>query len=516
MKLSGCASPRQAVRAANRLRCFTHRGTTRLAVLVLVVATGILAAPRSAVAASSKRPNILFLFSDDQRADTIGAWGNRHIRTPNLDKLVQAGFSFRANYCFGSNSGAVCVPSRAMVNTGRNWFHVDARMSNAKLLPELLREHGYTTFGTGKWHNGPASFLRGFERANNVFFGGMSDHTAVTIKDLSPEGKLINERIGARFSSELFADAAIEFLRSYREDKPFYAYVAFTAPHDPRQPPLKYRQLYYDQRPPLPANFLPQHPFNNGHMAGGRDENLGAWPRTREMVSDQLAEYYGLITHMDEQIGRILAALEGSPHADNTYIIFASDHGLGMGSHGLLGKQSVYEHSMKCPLILVGPGIPAGRGSDAFTYLYDIFPTVCALTGVTPPGGLDGFDLSPIWRGQQSHVRDSVFLPFQKIMRAVRDRRWKLIRYPQINYVQLFDLENDPHEMHNLAGDPQHAQQVKRLTALMKQWQAKAGDDQALTTDNPKPKEIDLTGRPRKSDRWQPKWIREKYFKGAS
>ena len=179
----------------------------------------------------------------------------------------------------------------------------------------------------------------------------------------------------------MFADAATEFLQNHDGKKPFFAYVAFTAPHDPRQPPPSYRERYYRNLPPAPANFLPQLPFDNGMMRGGRDENLAAWPRTEAVIRDQLAEYYGLITHMDEQIGRILAALEKSGQADNTIIIFAADNGLALGSHGLLGKQSVFEHSMRTPLIIAGPGIPRGKSTRAFTYLLDLFPTLCDVTG---------------------------------------------------------------------------------------------------------------------------------------
>ncbi|MCJ7505572.1 sulfatase-like hydrolase/transferase [Candidatus Bathyarchaeota archaeon] len=456
--------------------------------------------------------NVLFLYSDDQRADTIGAWGNPHIRTPNLDRLVSEGFSFKRNYCFGGNSGAVCVPSRAMVNSGRTWFSVDNKMSNAKILPELLRENGYVTFATGKWHNGEASWMRGFMLGKSLYFGGMADHTQVPIQDLGPDGKLTEKRTGEKFSSELFADAVIGFLKDRKGEKPFYAYVPFTAPHDPRQPPVPYREMYSKKRPPLPTNYLPQHPFDNGHCAGGRDENLAAWPRTKEVISDQLCEYYGLITHMDEQIGRILQALDDTGLADNTLLIFASDQGLAVGSHGLLGKQSVYEHSMRSPLIFRGPAVPKGRSSQAFSYLFDIFPTVCEVLGVAPPPGVEGLSLAPIWQGKKRKVRDSIFLPFQKIQRAIRDERWKLIRYPQINHTQLFDLENDPDEVHDLAGNPENKATIERLLALMKQWQAKVGDTLPLTSDKPKPKEIDLTGRKRASDKWQPEWIRKKYF----
>ncbi len=346
--------------------------------------TALLAALASVAAAN--RPNILFLFADDQRADTIGAWGNPHIQTPHLDRLAAAGFSFRGNYCFGGNSGAVCVPSRAMLLSGKTWFHVNtATLEGTKLLPELFGEHGYVTFGTGKWHNGQASWLRAFQQGQAVMFGGMSDHTKVPIRDLGTDGKLTAERLGQKFSSELFADAAIRFLKRHRGPQPFFLYVAFTAPHDPRMPPLTFREAYYRNRPPLPANFLPQLPFDNGMMAGGRDENLAAWPRTEAVIRNQLAEYYGLITHLDEQIGRLLAALKRSGQAEDTLILYAADNGLALGSHGLLGKQSVFEHSMRVPLIIAGPGIPAGRSTEAFTYLFDLFPTLCDVIGLPRP-----------------------------------------------------------------------------------------------------------------------------------
>ena len=460
---------------------------------------------------SPRPPNILFLFADDQRADTIGAWGNQHIRTPHLDSLVERGFSFVSNYNLGANGGAVCVPSRAMVNSGLAYFRVQNDLSGAKLLPELLRENGYTTFATGKWHNQEASWLRGFQQGKNIFFGGMSDHTQVPLVDLSPEGELVNERPGDKFSSEMFADAAIEFIESYEEDEPFYAYVAFTAPHDPRQPPLEFREMYYNSRPPLPGNFMPQHPFQLGNWLTIRDEVLAGWPRTEEIIRDQLAEYYGLITHLDTQIGRVLETLRNSAYGENTIVIYAADHGLAVGSHGLLGKQSVYEHSQKCPLIFTGPGIPNGK-TAALTYLLDIFPTVTSLVGLDTPENLDGEDLSALWKGEEAAVRDSLFLAFTDQMRSVRDDRYKLICYPQINYRQLFSLEHDPDELENLVDEPGQSERVERMTALLQEWQAKLGDTQPLEVEEPMPMHVDLTGHEREPDRWQPEWIVEKYF----
>jgi arylsulfatase A-like enzyme len=348
-------------------------------------------------------------------------------------------------------------------------------------------------------------------------FGGMSDHEKVPVRDLGPDGKLTEQRIGEKFSTELFADAAIRFLEQHDPAagaKPFFCYVAFTAPHDPRQPPPGF-PADYTSRPPLPQNFLPQLPFDNGAMTGGRDENLGAWPRTEAMIRDQLAEYYAMVEHMDAQIGRILAVLKTRGLAENTIIVYAADNGLALGSHGLLGKQNVFEHSMLTPLILVGPGVPKGKSTAAFTYLFDLFPTLCELAGVPAPTGVFGESLRPLWDGSKSSLRDTVFLPYIQIQRAVRDERWKLIRYPKLGFSQLFDLQTDPYEMRSVYDDPAHAAHITRLTAAMKTWQQKVGDTLVLNTGSTPPPKIDLTGKARQTDQWQPEWIVKKYFAPA-
>ncbi len=456
-------------------------------------------------------PNILFLFADDQRPDTVSAWGNPNIKTPNLDRLVAEGFSFRRAYCMGSDNGAVCVPSRGMLNTGKAYTRITPDIAGERTLGQILGENGYTTFATGKWHNQQPSWLRSFQRGKNIYFGGMADHTNVGVSDLGPDGKIHDAGFSRKFSSALFADTVIDFLESYNDAKPFFAYVAFTAPHDPRQPPKAYREMYYRSRPPLAPNFMPQHPFDNGNMTG-RDEELAPWPRTIPVMSDQLAEYYGMITHLDDQIGRILAALERSGKAADTYVIYAADHGLAIGSHGLLGKQNIYETSMGMPLIVNGPGVPSGRSTDALTYLLDVFPTILRLAGVEPAADIDGQDLRPIWKGEKSDIRDTLFLGFKNLMKSVRDDRWKMIRYPPINYTQLFDLAADPYEMSNLADDPAQQPRIAAMTAELERWQAKIGDKDPLTVPNPKPKEIDMTGHERHIDKWQPMWIIEKYW----
>jgi len=498
-------------RIPQRPRLFTCR--VLFIVAITLTTTTLAAGP----AEQEEGPlNILFLYADDQRADTIGAWGNELITTPNLDRLSAEGISFHSNYNFGSNSGAVCIPSRAMVHTGRSFLRSPNDMAEVATLPQVLGEAGYHTFITGKWHNGEESLLRSYQHGTSIMLGGMSDHIQVPLRDISQNGELSMTRVGVGHSSELFTDAAVHFIESYNGNFPFYAYVAFTAPHDPRQPPPGYADPYYERLPPLPQNFLSQHPFDNGTMVL-RDEELAAWPRSKDEIRTQLAEYYGLITHLDEQVGRILTALIASPHADRTLVVYAADHGLALGSHGLLGKQNLYEHSVRSPMILTGPGIPKGISTHAFTYLLDLVPTLAELTGVRMPHELDGHSLRPLWQDTTASLRDTVFLayagPGKAKMRAIRDERFKLIIYPQINHRQLFDLSDDPHETRDLAANPQQRPNIDRMTSVLRRSQRDYGDTQALEVSEPASKGINLSGRRRTPDRWQPQWIVQKYFR---
>ncbi|MDG2224459.1 MAG: sulfatase-like hydrolase/transferase [Rubripirellula sp.] len=471
---------------------------------------------------SPDRPNIVFLFADDQRADTIAAHGNPHIQTPNLDRLATNGFSFRQNYCAGSFSGAVCVASRAMLMTGKHWMHLPdnkpaSNWGNSTILPALLRDRGgYRPFLIGKWHNGRGTLDKSFANGRSIYMGGMANHADFQVQDLV-DGKLQSKRNAGGFSSTVFADEAVRFIQRAESDQPFFLYVAFMAPHDPRNPPEAYRQRYYQNRPPLPKNFLAQHPFQNAPQAtSGRDESLAPWPRTKAVVSDQLCEYYGLVTHLDEQVGRVLKALDQSDHADNTIVIYTADHGLAMGSHGLLGKQNIYEQSMRCPLILSGPGIHHGGSSNALTYVHDLYATICEFAEIEAPQGIDSRSLAPVINGKTENTRDSLFLPFQDNQRSVRNAQWKLHIYPKINHRLLFNLATDPHELTNLAEAPSHRTHLEQMQNLMRSWRDRLDDPYPLTVADPDPKEPRYDNEKRVLDVWQPMWIREKYFDGRS
>lgn len=479
-----------------------------LPLLVLVALTAC--SPQS----TPERPNIVLLFADDQRADAIGAHGNEYIQTPTLDRLAATGTYFRDAHVMGSIHGAVCQPSRAMLMTGRSLYHVYAQLDTVQTFPQQMQEHGYVTFGTGKWHQSQASFAKSFTVGRNVFFGGMSSHDAVPTRQMRPDGSF-TEVDSLSYSTDLFADAAIEFIDQHAASDtsaPFLAYVSFTTPHDPRTPPEPYMDLYADADIPLPPNFMPLHPFHNGWMTG-RDEQLARWPRPEEDIRDQIKEYYGLISHMDDRIGDILEAIDRNGFTENTVVIYAADNGLALGSHGLLGKQSLYEHSNRVPVIISGPGIPAGS-SDALVYLHDLYPTIASWTGMPLLEGTDGSNLRGIWEQGEEGPRDVLYTVYEDIHRSVRQGPWKLIHYPRLDRQQLFNLEDDPHEMQDLSEEPGQAERVASLMTLMQEQHTLFDDPHplAIHPDSLDSEEFDYVNARRWVDRWQPQWVIDKYF----
>jgi arylsulfatase A-like enzyme len=234
-------------------------------------------------------------------------------------------------------------------------------------------------------------------------------------------------------------------------------------------------KMYDPNKLPLPKSFLPRHPFDNGDM-DGRDEKLAPWPRTPAVIRRHLADYYAAISHLDAQVGRILDALKASKRDGDTILVFAGDNGLALGKHGLMGKQNLYDHSVRVPLLLSGPGVPRGKRSAALVYLFDVFPTLTDLAGLKAPSTVEGTSLVPILAGKKKSVRDSVFAAYKDVQRTVRTERWKLIRYPKADRTQLFDIQDDPEETVNLSGRAKYAGRVKEMTELMKGWQKKVGD----------------------------------------
>ena len=436
----------------------------------------ILALVSSHVLAAEK-PNVLFLFADDMRSDSVAALGNNFVKTPALDSLVQRGFVFNNAYCLGGNSAAVCTPSRNMLLSGRAYFRwknfvpPGAKAANGPIAPGdapnwplSMKDVGYVTYHQGKKHNTAPLIQAKFD--HNLYINEDLDRTC------GEPGKMI-------------ADDTVRFLKERKTDQPFFMYLAFANPHDPRVAAGNYMHLYKRDQVPLPANWLPMHPFDNGDMVV-RDERLLPWPRTEAGLRQTLHEYYAVITAMDGYMGRILQTLKELGQLDNTLVIFSADQGIAVGSHGLLGKQNLYDAGMKVPLVFAGPGIPKGR-SDALIYLHDIYPTICDLVGGPAPAGIDGRSFKPVITGGSKAVRTELFLAYCHLQRAWRDEQWKIIRYPEVNVTQLFDLQNDPGEMKDLAGDPAQAARVETMLARLKAAQRQMDDNLPLTVDHPKP-----------------------------
>lgn len=429
---------------------------------------------------AAQPPNVVFIFADDQRADTIAALGNPAIKTPNLDRLVKRGVAFTRAYMQGGNQGATCVPSRAMLLSGRSLAQIDEKLLKHQTWPSAFGAAGYATFATGKWHNGPPSISKSFQQARALFVGGMANPLKAPTSDMLPTGKLTPAKVSPKHLCEEATDETLAFLKSQDGKRPFLSYLAFDGPHDPHIVPEGFPIDYAPASIPLPPNFLPQHPFDNGEMVI-RDEQLLPWPRKQADIQAMLAEYYRYVSFLDVQVGRVLDAVDASPYAANTIIVYAADSGVARGSHGLIGKQNLYEHSMRVPLIVAGPGIPADQRSEAMCYLFDVLPTLGKLCGVAAPPGSNGREFADVLKDPSQPGRPFLMFGYKSIQKALSDGRWKLIRYPHVDRTQLFDLQADPYETKDLSALPEHADRLKAMREKLAAEMKADGDNDPLT-----------------------------------
>jgi choline-sulfatase len=432
--------------------------------------------------AEAKKPNVLFIFADDMSYETIGAAGMLDIDTPNLDKLVERGASFTHAYNMGAYGPAVCVASRQMLNTGRFVWNAERTdpeqcAKENKIWSQRMKQAGYQTYITGKWHVHTAA--EGvFDVSKNVRKGMPKQTPQGYNRPKSPADyengwKPWATRFGGYWEggthwSEVVANDSLEFLEAAaKDDAPFFMYLAFNAGHDPRQSPKEYIDRYPLERIQLPENFLPQYPYAD-KICGLklRDETLMPYPRTEYAVKVNRQEYFALITHMDDQIGRILAALEKTGKADNTYIVFTADHGLAVGHHGFSGKQNMYDHSVRVPFMVVGPDVKPGVKIDTPIYLQDVMATSLDLADA-PADGIDFQSLLPLLRGETTEHYPAIYGAYTHTQRMITQGDWKLVSYPTIKVERLFNLKKDPNEMTDLAANPEYASKLAEMrTAL--------------------------------------------------
>jgi choline-sulfatase len=296
---------------------------------------------------------------------------------------------------------------------------------------------------------------------------------------------------GGRHWSEVLADDAVVFLQDAAkqaqddDSKPFFMYLSFNAPHDPRQSPREFIDRYPLQRIKLPQPFLSRHPHDTaGLTPTRRDESLAPYPRTRYAIKVHRQEYYALISHMDQQIGRILTALESQQLNRDTWIIFTADHGLSCGHHGLMGKQNMYDHSVRVPFVIVGPGATPGTRIHEPILVQDLMATCLELAGDSRRDDVEFQSLLPLLSGGKSGYQ-SIYGGFMDAQRMVRQGGWKLIVYPELDVHLLYNLNADPQETRNLASQPQFASRKRQLFAELQRWQQKLDDPVELSLDDP-------------------------------
>ena len=421
--------------------------------------------------------NVLVIMSDEHNRKVMGAYGHPVIRTPNLDALARRGARFTNAYC----NSPICVPSRASFATGRyphdieSWDNAAPYVGQARSWAHPLREARHRVVSIGKLHYRSDDDDTGFEeqRLSMHVMEGVGDLRGNLLREPQPLRRLARSKlvdVGAGESEYnrydwAIADEAVKFLGSEAatQSRPWAAFVSFISPHFPLIAPQRYIDMYPPESVVLPQQYAlderPHHPVLDAlrtafDVADEFDEMT---------VRRALGAYYALCTFMDEQVGRVLDALTASGVADDTLVLYTSDHGDQIGEHGLWWKYTMYEGSVGVPLLLSGPSVPHGAVVDAPVSLVDVYPTICDVFALDPhpaDAGLRGASLMPFARGERSDER-VIFAEYHAMGSItgsfmLREGRYKLIYYAGYR-PQLFDLAADPDELVDLGSDPAYA-----------------------------------------------------------
>ena len=404
--------------------------------------------------------NVLIIKTDDQSNQTLGAYGNTTMITPSMDQLAAEGTLFTAAYNMGCWSPAVCIPSRTMFMYGKHlWESKKINKKNApKALPQIFSANGYHTFMTGKWH--------AMGHRPEVLFD--------EVGGIPTKGQLKTFYSAAGHMTDVTANHAIRFIENYSKDKPFFAYVAFNAPHVPRETEQAYYDMYPSDKMKLPPSF--QH---NMLLNKNVKYQYAPEPLRKKTMQKRVQQNNAMVSHIDVQLGNIIKTLKAKGLYENTLIVFTSDHGINFGENGVAGKVCLYEPSVTAPLIIKGPGIKASKKIHNRVYLQDIVPTLYDLLGFTTLEPTDFQSFLPLLKGTKTPP-SSIYLAMFTDQRGIVFENDKLIYYPESQVLELYDLKTDPWETTNLALKKGTKPTIKMLLEKLKSWQEKTKDETDL------------------------------------
>jgi arylsulfatase A-like enzyme len=468
---------------------------------------------------AAKRPNILFIMSDDHDAHVISCYGSKVNQTPNIDRIAKDGMRFE--HCFCTNS--ICAPSRAVILTGK-YSHLNGVIDNnvkfdgsQQTGPKLLQQAGYETAIIGKWHL--QSDPTGFDYWN--ILPGQGVYYNPPMIEMGQRKKYPG------YVTEIITDHALRWLKERKGDKPFYLMFHHKAPHREWEPALKYLTLYDDREIPEPATLFDDY-SGRGRAAHEQDMTIAKTMNNKDvkltpptdLTSEQrekwdaayepkikafkeanlqgkdlvrwkyqryMKDYLRCIASVDDSVGRVLDYLDESGLAGNTIVLYTSDQGFYLGEHGWFDKRWMYEQSLHMPLLVRYPKeIRAGSVNKDIALNLDFAETFLDYAGVRAPQDMQGCSLRPLLQGRTpGDWRKSMYYHYYeypavhsvKRHYGVRTERYKLIHfYNDIDEWELYDLKNDPDEMRSVYNDPAYADVVKELTAELKQLRAKYKD----------------------------------------
>jgi len=411
---------------------------------------------------ANKRPNLVFILTDDHRADFLGCAGHPWLKTPNVDRLAGEGVLF--NNAFVTTS--LCCPARASFLTGcyahtHEVFRNDGKDPKPSIatFPKLLQSAGYETAFIGKWHMKDESSPRpGFDHW--VGFSAQGNYYG---NDLNVDGKIVRSE---KYITDELTEYALRFIKKERK-KPFMLYLSHKAIHAPQRPAKRHQDLYSDIK------------IESLKDPDDRLDNKPKWgPKARLGADRQIRNCARSLASVDESVGRITEALENMKIIDNTAIVFAGDNGFLYGEHGLWSKRSAYEESIGIPLVMRYPAVAAaGTKCDQMVLNIDVAPTFLELAGVAAPATMQGQSWVGVLKGQpgrQSFLyeffHEDLYSYMQATVVGVRTKRWKYVTYPLADKTggkfttnELYDLQNDPKELNNLIANPDYADVIKQM-----------------------------------------------------